>query len=184
MRGKLSEQDLTDYALNELDPHDRLYVESMLAVSKECRNDVYQMIEMAQTLEEAFEMEAGGQAVGLTEQQRAALVRPQFQWRHVIYDAVAGLAAAACVAFAITQPTLWDLRDPNSKAAKVSTKVAQFAETAPEKVSQIVPAVASALDNASDAWISDSPTTCTPPSLIEGVSGMPSLGNMPTIGEM
>ena len=34
MRGNLSEQDLTDYALNELNDVDRLYVESMLAAYK------------------------------------------------------------------------------------------------------------------------------------------------------
>ena len=46
MRGKLSEQDLTNYALNEgLDPRERLYVESMLGASEPCRDDVYKMLE-------------------------------------------------------------------------------------------------------------------------------------------
>ena len=57
MRGKLSDQDLTNYALNELEARERLYVESMLAVSVECRDDVYQMIDVAQMLEEGFERE-------------------------------------------------------------------------------------------------------------------------------
>ena len=55
MRGKISDQDLTDYALDELDPHERLYVESMLAVSEECRADVYDLIEYGQMIEEGFE---------------------------------------------------------------------------------------------------------------------------------
>ena len=42
MRGKISDQDLTNYALNDgLDSRERLYVESMLAVSEECRQDIY-----------------------------------------------------------------------------------------------------------------------------------------------
>ena len=50
MRGRLTEQDLTDYALNELPPDERLYVESMLGVSEECRNDVVQMLELSEML--------------------------------------------------------------------------------------------------------------------------------------
>ena len=34
MRGKLTEQDLTNYALNELPPDERLYAESILGVSE------------------------------------------------------------------------------------------------------------------------------------------------------
>ncbi len=41
MRGKISDQDLTDYALNELQPESGSIVESMLAVSEECRHDIY-----------------------------------------------------------------------------------------------------------------------------------------------
>ena len=58
MRGKISDQDLADYALNDLQPEERLYVESMLGVSEECRHDVYQMIELSQLLEEGFEKES------------------------------------------------------------------------------------------------------------------------------
>jgi anti-sigma factor RsiW len=47
MRGRLTEQDLTDYALNELPPDERLYTESMLAVSEECRDDIYRMLELS-----------------------------------------------------------------------------------------------------------------------------------------
>ena len=55
MRGRLTEQDLTDYALNELPPDERLYVESMLGVSEECRNDIYQMLELSELLKEGME---------------------------------------------------------------------------------------------------------------------------------
>jgi anti-sigma factor RsiW len=74
MRGRISDQDLTDYALNELQPEERLYVESMLAVSEECRNDVYEMIEMGQLLEEGFEREEGRVPAMLTREQRSRLL--------------------------------------------------------------------------------------------------------------
>ena len=64
MRSEISDQDLTDYALNELGPEERLYVESMLAVSEECRNDVYEMIDMAMLLEKGFEREDGARPPG------------------------------------------------------------------------------------------------------------------------
>ena len=74
MRGKLSDQDLTNYALNELESRERLYVESMLAVSVECRDDVYQTIDVAQMLEEGFERETVQVTAALTPQQRLALL--------------------------------------------------------------------------------------------------------------
>ena len=55
MRGKVSDQDLTNYALNELSAEDRLYVESMLGISEECRHDVYQMLDLGEMLKEGFE---------------------------------------------------------------------------------------------------------------------------------
>ena len=56
MRGKITDQDLTNYALNDgLEPSERLYVESMLAISEECRQDIYRNIEMSQMLETGFE---------------------------------------------------------------------------------------------------------------------------------
>ena len=74
MRGKISDQDLTDYALNELEPADRLYLESMLAVSEECRNDVYKVIDLAQLIEDGFEREGGElQVLCLRPEQRAEI---------------------------------------------------------------------------------------------------------------
>ena len=57
MRGKVSDQDLTDYALNELPPNERLYVESMLGISEECRNDVYRTLDLSEMLKEGLELE-------------------------------------------------------------------------------------------------------------------------------
>jgi hypothetical protein len=78
VRSKLSDQDLTDYALDELGPEERLYVESMLAVSEECRHDVYETIDLAMSIEEGFEREEGrNELVELTTEQRAALLSVQ-----------------------------------------------------------------------------------------------------------
>ena len=106
MRGKLSDQDLTDYALNELDPNERLYVESMLAVSEECRNDIYEMIDTAMLLEEGFEREDNATAVLLTPEQRMALLDVKMPNRF-LHRTAAVLAAAAAVALAFFSKDEW-----------------------------------------------------------------------------
>lgn len=127
MRGKISDLDLTDYALNELQPGDRLYVESMLAVSEECRNDVYEMIEVAQMLEEGFELEDGKITPFLLKpEQREHLLSMPVQGRWFAKTAVA-LAAAACAAFAVTHPGLWEVKGPAAQVAqKVSSEVSNY----------------------------------------------------------
>ena len=70
MKGKLSQQDLTDYALNELGPNERLYAESLLAVSEEYRNDICENIDLALMIEEGFEIEEEKMPAILTESQR------------------------------------------------------------------------------------------------------------------
>ena len=108
---------MTDYALDELDAPDRLYVESMLAVSEECRNDVYNIIDLAQTLEEGYEREAGaGVILCLKPEQRAHLTRPHFMKRHVIRDVVSAMGLAACVAFAFVQSQKFDFSNPHDRS--------------------------------------------------------------------
>ncbi len=125
MRSEISDQDLTDYALNELGDEQRLYVESMLAVSEECRNDVYQMIDLAMLIEKGFDRE--GVAVGgeLTPEQRDKLItfkpRPRY-----FETAAAVLAAAAVAAFAVTHPTLWQVPGGAQQVARVSTQVSNY----------------------------------------------------------
>ena len=126
MRGKISDQDLTDYALNELEPRERLYVESMLAVSEECRNDIYESIELAQMLEEGFEREEAQTPALLTIEQRRALLRGHSSPRRFVPMAAAALAAAACAAFVVSQPGLWQIRDSQSAVAQVSTQVSNY----------------------------------------------------------
>lgn len=180
MRGKLNDQDFTDYALNELEPSDRLYVESMLAVSLECRNEVYEMLEMSRMLEEGFEREANRIPASLTVEQRTTLTRPRRRRAAVrlLHKTAATLAMAACTAFVISNPQLWE---EDSKVAKVSSQVQRYATQATQAV---VPA-AEKVDIASyvnlESWTEDSsdwvkagfealpqPTVvCTPPSWLE-----------------
>ncbi|MHA3774054.1 hypothetical protein ACXR0O_21205 [Verrucomicrobiota bacterium sgz303538] len=143
MRGNLTDQDLTNYALNELDPHQRLYVESMLAVSVECRNDVYEMLDVAQMLEEGFNQDVTGVAT-LTSEQRARLTRPRRRRAAlaIINKAAASFALAACVAFAIVNPHLWNDNDGARKVAEVSSRVS-------DAVTQVVAPVTEDVDIAS-----------------------------------
>ena len=125
MRGRISDQDLTDYALNELEAHDRMYVESMLAVSEECRADIYDMIEMGQMLEEGFDGNiAPIEELSLTSSQRAQVLVVRRDPFATARKAAGVLAAAACVAFALTHPTLWPDRGTAVHVARVSREVA------------------------------------------------------------
>ncbi len=125
MRGQISDQDLTDYALNELDPNERLYVESMLAVSEECRNDVYEMIDAAMMLEQGFEREDGVTALALTTAQRQALLNVRTPGRFVQRSA-AVLAAAAAVALAFVSKDVWLPKMPTTQVARASSQMSTF----------------------------------------------------------
>ena len=100
MKGKLTQQDLTDYALNELSPNERLYVESLLAVSEEYRNDIYEMIDAALMLEEGFEIEEEKMPALLTDGQRQRVLEVELPNRFFQRAAVL-LSAAAAIALAL-----------------------------------------------------------------------------------
>ena len=172
MRGTISDQNLTDYALNELPPEERLYLESMLAVSEECRNDIYETIEMAQMLEEAFEGEDQEvPAFALTDSQRNRLV--QFRAPAPIWEcAAAVLGLAAATAFLLTNLGFWQMDDPAGKVAQVSIQMSKIvaAALAPEKINFAAPlANIAAFNEDSAGWrpaaseLFDS-LVCTPPS--------------------
>jgi hypothetical protein len=185
MRGKITDQDLTNYALNDgLDPRERLYVESMLAVSEECRGDIYKCIELGQMLEKGFELEQDqAELPSLTEEQRETLfsARPRVTVTQFARKTAAALALAACAAFAIVHPQLWHAADGKS-IAQVSSEVSRFVDDAwapqqPETdiTSLVGPSIVeadedTALIQASDPMPDSMPqqaTICTPPSLQE-----------------
>lgn len=129
MRGKITDQDLTNYALNDgLEPSERLYVESMLAISEECRQDIYRNIELTQMLETGFERMYGDAAPMLTDEQRFELLNPPVRrfGRATLHRAAAVLAMAACAALALANPNLWQLENHRRSLAQVSTQVSRM----------------------------------------------------------
>jgi len=129
VRGKLSDQDLTDYALNELGPEERLYVESMLAVSEECREDVYKTIDLGLLIEEAFEREEGPVTVELTGDQRLKLLDVHLPNRF-LRRSVAVLAAAAAITSAFVSKDAWLPKSASVRVAQVTTSVKEAVSAA------------------------------------------------------
>lgn len=137
MRGQLSDQDLTDYALNELGPEERLYVESMLAVSEECRNDIYEMIDTAMLIEEGFDREEPLEPVLLTTEQRMALLNVRTPNRF-LHRTAAALAAAAAVVLTGLNYGVWLPKSSVSavsQVARVSTQMTNYVVDAVSSVS-------------------------------------------------
>jgi len=121
MRGQLTEQDLTDYALNDgLDARERLYVESMLGASEECRDDVYKMLDMAALLERGFEMQSNRTVPRLTKGQRLELLtaKPRVEILPFVRKAAATLSLAACVAFVFGHSADWQIGRQTQKVAE------------------------------------------------------------------
>jgi anti-sigma factor RsiW len=108
MRGRLTPQDLTDYALNELPPDERLYVESMLGVSEECRNDAYQMLELGELLKEGMERNDSDVLTLSAEQRAKVLDVPAWHWRGILQKAAAILLLSTGTAFIATRPGFWE----------------------------------------------------------------------------
>src|SRR5687767_2364860 len=124
MRGKVTDQDLTDYALNELRPDERFYVESMLAVSDECRHDVYRMLDLSEMLTEGFEQEEDAKSILLNDEQRSkVLAVPRWHWRGILQKAAAVAILAAGTAYAVKSPALWQNGGAADKLAKTSETV-------------------------------------------------------------
>jgi anti-sigma factor RsiW len=174
MRGKISDQDLTDYALNELQPEERLYVESMLAVSEECRHDVYQMIELSQLLEEGFEKEEHRHQPSLTHGQREDLLRVRANTYPFWQKSAAVLVGAASLAFTLVHTELGTIEEPARQMAEASKHAALVVADAVgssdmveiKNAFQSLRAMAGDSSELGDV-ITPSPMICTPPTLFE-----------------
>jgi anti-sigma factor RsiW len=175
MRGKISDQDLTDYALNELPPEERLYLESMLVVSEECRQDIYEMIELGQLLEESFEERFAMQnECTLTELQRSQLIefrQPTPVWQRI----AAGIVVAAGVAFGVTHPEWLNPQNASTQLAKVTKNASELlaSAVAPRKDRAITMPDFQAMAEAPVRWLPtamdalEPAVVCTPPSWLE-----------------
>ena len=187
MRGKVTDQDLTNYALNELSPEERLYVESMLGVSEECRNDVYQMLELSEMLKEGFEEDEYGTDLLLKDDQRERVLEvPRFHWGGFFQRAAAIALLAAGTGYTMTRPGLWNDRGPGVQIATggeaMGNFVAEvqskgFARTADELTSRMLKAsMPSETVESVDFQFVAAPAVCTPP-----IFDMPV---MPEVAEM
>lgn len=109
MKNRISEQDITDYALNELGPRERLYVESMLLGDDKMREEASSMIELARLLEEGFDAEVSDPQFTMGEDRRVSVLatRPDSDGRGMRRLAGGMLALAACVAFFVSTPEIW-----------------------------------------------------------------------------
>ena len=148
MKNRLRQLDITNYALNELDPRERLYVESIMLGCDSTRNDVLGMIEMAQLLEEGFEAELAEQELVLDSERRTRLLQNvvlEGVWHHVWRTTAAAVTLAACLAFSVAAPVIWN----SAIRLSASQSEAEIAQGAP--MSEEKPDVAGALQMAVSA---------------------------------
>ncbi len=169
MRGKVTDIDLTNYALNELPPEERFHVESMLGVSEECRNDVYQMLELSEMLKEGYELQEEQALLVLDESQRSKVLDvPRWNFRLLLQQAAALALLAAGIGYAVMRPSFWQNGGTAEKLAaageQVGTLVANvrekgFAQTAEEFIARIQ----SRKPVSSAEWqLAAAPAVCTP----------------------
>jgi hypothetical protein len=187
MRGKVSDQDLTDYALNELAPDERLYVESMLAVSEECREDVYRMLDLGEMLKEGLEMEEDPTFTLDESQRNKVLSVPSWTWAGVTRRVAAITLLASGVAFGITRPGVWEQGGTVEKLAGAGEAVQSLvgevqtkglAKTAEEFTARIQAATASkGSGDGSEFQFVAAPAVCTPPVWVD-VPTMPDIVEM------
>jgi anti-sigma factor RsiW len=185
MRGNVADQDLTNYALNELPPDERFYVESMLAVSEECRHDVYRMLDLSEMLKEGFAQQEEGAALMLDESQRSnVLTVPRWQWRGFLQRAAAVAFFAAGTAYAVKHPAMWQWGGAADRIAGAGTAVQVMVDdvqskglptSAKELVTRMLGAAKSS--GGTELQFISAPAVCTPPTILD----MPA---MPEVVEM
>jgi anti-sigma factor RsiW len=172
MRGRLKEQDLTDYALNELPPDERIYVESMLGLSEECRNDVYEMLELSEMLKDGMQRTDEADSLVLSDEQRCkVLAVPAWNWRATLQKAAAILLLASGTAFTATRPGVWQRGGVavDSLASASHAVQGMVADAQEMGFARSVEEFRSRLENvanhtAENEWqFASEPAVCTPP---------------------
>ena len=185
MRGRLTPQDLTDYALNELPPDERLYVESMLGISEECRHDVVQMLDLSEMLKEGMQRNESD-VLELSDDQRAKVLDvPAWHWRGILQKAAAILVFSSATAFIATRPGFWEksgaAADRLASAGQAMQGIVAdvhekgFARSVEEFRTRLERVSASSADSTSEWQFAAQPAVCTPPVWIDP---------LPEIGEM
>ncbi|MEO6741793.1 MAG: hypothetical protein ABIP20_16230 [Chthoniobacteraceae bacterium] len=186
MRGRLTNQDLTDYALNELPADERLYVESMLGVSEECRHDVVQMLELGEMLKDGMQRDETDLLTLNAAQRSKVLDVPAWQWRGIFQKAAAIFLLSATTAFIATRP---GFREKSGAAADRIASAGQvmqglvadvqekgFARSVEEFRSRLEKSSSQIAEATPADWqFAAQPAVCTPPVWIDP---------LPEIGEM
>jgi anti-sigma factor RsiW len=105
---RLSEIDITNYVLNELEPSERLFVESLMLGCEKSREDALVMMEMARLLEEGMDRELAAPQFELDPARRETIFayKAGSIWQ-TLRNATATVGAlAACIAFSVVAPSL------------------------------------------------------------------------------
>lgn len=105
---RLSETDITNYVLNELEPSERLFVESLMLGCEQSRADALAMMEMARLIEEGMDRELVTQQLELDPHRREKIfVCKTGSFRQTLTNVASTIAAlAACVAFSVAAPSV------------------------------------------------------------------------------
>ncbi len=105
---RLSEVDITNYVLNELEPSERLFVESLMLGCDASRADALAMMETARLLEEGLDRELSGLDLELDQPRRERIFayKSGSVWGALSHAASTLAALAACVAFSVAAPSL------------------------------------------------------------------------------
>ena len=133
MQNRLRDEDITHYALNELEPRERLYVESMMQGSDASRKDLTAMMEISRLLQEGFEDELKGLDLKLDSTRTAEIFQPKPShiWENVWRVAATAAALAACVAFGVAAPVITKLAfRTNTSSTQAPVRTALNSRTA------------------------------------------------------
>jgi hypothetical protein len=122
---RLTERDITDYALNELSPKERLYVESMMIGCDETRQEVCDFLELSKMLEEGFHSESELVPMQLDESRRkSVLAHRTDSKRLVVLRSLATIGSfAACITFAVSSPMLLKKSGAAAQLAMLSSRL-------------------------------------------------------------
>jgi len=127
---RLSEVDITNYVLNELEPSERLFVESLMLGCDDSRADALRMMETARLLEEGLDRELSGLELELDQPRRDRIFayKSGSVWG-ALGNAASTLAAlAACVAFSVAAPVLSRLALGRDGSQSQSTHQSQLGD--------------------------------------------------------
>jgi hypothetical protein len=157
----------------------------MLAVSEECRHDIYQMLELSEMLKTGFEAQGVTRVLELSPEQRAKVLEvPEWTWRGILHKAAAILLLSVGTAFLATRPGFWEKNAVTTDSLASAGQAVQgmvadvqekgFARTVEEFRSRLE--MASAATRETEWQFAAQPAVCTPPVWVD--SPLPEIADM------